>query len=134
MHITRRFIQDSPDTLFVFGDNVMGKGMRGQALEARGEKNAVGLPTKWQPRLDKTAFFYDVQFDKIKPILDDVFDRLLMFKSCGKKIMFFPKIGEGLARMHITAPKTLKYIKQRIKEVEESKVVRKKLVCGANLR
>jgi len=120
MHISRRFIQDNPTILFVFGDNTRGEGYGGQARDARGEPNAVGLPTKWAPTNHASSFFYDAQFDKIKPIIDNVFKNLTTIKLRGTRIVFFPNIGEGLAKLPYTAPKTLEYIKTKIKRIEEA--------------
>ncbi len=43
---TRAYIRAHPDWLFVFGDNMMRRGFGGQAAEARGEPNAIGIATK----------------------------------------------------------------------------------------
>ena len=44
--ITREFVRNHPDFIFVFGDNLAKKGLGGQAREMRGEPNAVGIATK----------------------------------------------------------------------------------------
>ncbi len=48
-YITRTIVQENPDILYVFGDNMTGTGYGGQAAQMRGEVNAVGVPTKWRP-------------------------------------------------------------------------------------
>lgn len=35
-NITRQFVRDNPQYLFLFGDNLIGKGFGGQAKEMRG--------------------------------------------------------------------------------------------------
>lgn len=117
--ITRRFIQQNRDTLFVFGDNVERRGFGGQAKEARGEFNAIGLPTKWRPNNDIESFFYEHQFEYIKSIiLDTTFKRIEMEKCLYKKIVFFPNIGRGLANLQNTAPKILEYIESQIERIK----------------
>ena len=46
---TRALIQSNPTALFVFGDNLKRIGYGGQAGEARGCLNAIGIPTKVSP-------------------------------------------------------------------------------------
>ena len=47
-----------PDLLFVFGDNMLGFGMGGQAI-IRSEPNAFGVPTKRKPAMSPGSFFSD---------------------------------------------------------------------------
>lgn len=47
--IKRSDLRANPTTLYVFGDNLIRKGMGGQAYEMRGESNALGIPTKSTP-------------------------------------------------------------------------------------
>lgn len=54
--IHREDLQGEPETLFVFGDNMMRKGLGGQAAAMRGEPNAVGIPTKELPSMANNAF------------------------------------------------------------------------------
>lgn len=57
--IYRDDLKDNPNTLYLFGDNLEGVGMGGQAREMRGELNAVGIPTKNKPTMEDDAFFTD---------------------------------------------------------------------------
>ena len=52
--LKRADIQAKYDELFVFGDNALRVGLGGQAAEARGEPNALGVATLYSPGL-----FYD---------------------------------------------------------------------------
>ena len=58
-YITRQDLQNNPDTLYVFGDNIVEKGFGGQAKEMRGEPNAIGIPTKMFPGNNPQDFFSD---------------------------------------------------------------------------
>lgn len=115
--ITRKFIHDHPATVFVFGDNFAGKGLGGQAKEARGEYNTVGIPTKWFPDNRPSSFFSDDEFFLLKRHLDAVFRDIKLIKRSGHKIVFFPRIGMGLADLQNRAPKTLAYIREKIVEI-----------------
>ncbi len=64
--ITRSFVRDHHDRIFLFGDNLTRQGYGGQAAAMRGEPNAVGIPTKKLPSDREAAFFSDEEFEKIK--------------------------------------------------------------------
>ena len=117
--ITRKFIQEHRDTIFVYGDNFERRGFAGQAREARGESNTIGIPTKWRPNNNHDSFFYDTQFDEVRSRIDAAFERIIIEKTLGRKIIFFPNIGMGYAALDDTAPKILEYIQKRIKDIEK---------------
>ena len=105
-HITRQMLRDNPNTLFVFGDNMLGRGLGGQAAEMRGEPNAVGIPTKYMPGMGEADFFIDDDIRKAKPRIDAAFAKLLVHAAKGGEIVW-PKdgIGTGLAELLKRAPK-----------------------------
>lgn len=106
--------------LFVFGDNMMKKGTKGQAI-IRGLPNAYGIPTKFFPSADDpAAFFYDKYSQK--------FDDSVIFHFCKLEqklqrgdLIYWPKdgIGTGLAKWQETAPKFLARINAIVKEFKE---------------
>lgn len=104
--ITRNHLWANRQVLFVFGDNTKRQGFRGQAAEMRGEPNAVGVVTKWEPNNKPTSFFTDDQYDDVIEILrrdlTPVFQALM-----ANKIVVWPSdgIGTGLSRLPLKAPK-----------------------------
>lgn len=110
-HITRKMLRDSPDTLFVFGDNMNRIGFGGQAREMRGEPNAVGIPTKWYPAIHSKAFFTDADLLKVKAQIDEAFSRITSHLAAGGEVIW-PKagVGTGLADLKNRAPKIWAYI------------------------
>lgn len=71
--ITRQFIQEHPDWLFLFGDNEERSGYGGQAREMRGEPNSIGVRTKAKPSNSKDSYWYDSSFtDNINMIDQDL--------------------------------------------------------------
>lgn len=112
-HITREMLRANPDTLFVFGDNMIGKGFGGQAKEMRGEPNAVGIPTKLLPAVRPGSFFRDEDFDRAKPKIDAAFSRLQAHASAGGEIVW-PEdgIGTGLAQLPTRAPRIWRLIEE----------------------
>jgi hypothetical protein len=105
-HITRQMLRDNPETLFVFGDNMLERGLGGQAAEMRGEPNAVGIPTKYMPGMGQADFFIDDDIRKARPKIDAAFTKLLEHAAKGGEIVW-PKdgIGTGLAELPKRAPK-----------------------------
>ena len=53
--IVRSDLRNNPAKRFVFDDNVQRRGFAGQAKDMRGEKNAIGVVTKWAPSMDPKA-------------------------------------------------------------------------------
>lgn len=117
---TRDILRSRPADLFVFGDNMTGTGLGGQAKACRDEPNAVGIPTKWAPALDDTAFFRDSDF----PIVRDALNRQLLIlvdhiKSGGTIILPSAGIGTGLAKLPVRAPRIHKYLTRAFARLHE---------------
>lgn len=107
-------VQAAPDTLFVFGDNLVRQGFGGQAREMRGEPNSVGIPTKRTPSMTETSFFVDTA-ECTREFLKETYNdylRLVFHALYGGQIVW-PKngIGTGLAELERRAPKIYNLIK-----------------------
>lgn len=104
--ITRQMMRREPDTLFVFGDNVKGVGMGGQAAQMRGAPNAVGIATKWLPTRDESAYFTDADYDIVRPFIDEQLYRLAKHLNSGGHVVW-PEdgIGTGRAQLDRRAPR-----------------------------
>jgi hypothetical protein len=113
---TRSLIMANPAVLFAFGDNLARIGYGGQAKEARGCLNAIGIPTKISP--DRYIFDEDVEqeIDRFKWPISRAF-AILRTHIRKDGTIVWPKdgVGTGLARLHITAPRTFAAI-EGIKE------------------
>lgn len=110
-HINRDMLRADPGTLFVFGDNMIERGLGGQAKEMRGEPNAVGIPTKMLPGMGYADFFRDEDYDRAKPKIEAAFLRLHKHAASGGKIVWpADGIGTGLAQLPKRAPKIWKLI------------------------
>lgn len=100
----------NPDLVFVFGDNLIGKGKGGQAV-IRDEPNAFGVPTKKVPSNAPEAFFTDGLFANIhiQTALQQIhaYDRdyVIPVLEDGKI-----SLGCGLARLPETAPMAYAYL------------------------
>jgi hypothetical protein len=117
--IYRSMLVAERGTLFVFGDNIQGKGYGGQAGAMRGEPNAVGIPTKWFPGMDAADYFTDADFPKVGPAIDAAFAQLEAHLDRGGKVVV-PKagVGTGLAQLEARAPFIAGYIAGRLDRLE----------------
>lgn len=97
---SRDFIQAHPDWLFVFGDNLERRGLGGQAKEARGEPNAVGIPTKRKPNNDDDAFLTDADYHEWAGIAGGDMSRIRRAHKLGRVVVWpLDGIGTGLAKL-----------------------------------
>jgi hypothetical protein len=112
--IKRSDLRANPDTIFIFGDNLIEMGYGGQAAEMRDEPNAVGIPTKKLPSMSEDSFFTDDEYKQnIKAI-----DKAIAKIPKGKKVVVPPAgIGTGLAQLPQRAPRTYAYLKKRLDEI-----------------
>lgn len=109
-YYNRSVLKGNPSEYFVFGDNFEEKGFGGQAKEARGEPNALGIRTKWKPTMDDDAFFDDNTMDCWAIIKAD-FQEIEALLSHGHTV-WFPKagVGTGLSELKTRAPAIHRYI------------------------
>lgn len=108
-------LRNNPDVLYVFGDNVKRVGLGGQAGEMRGEPNAYGVATKWDPSMADSAFFSDNKYDVISSIIDKDFLPLLTAVMKGKTIIIpADGLGTGLSEMPNRCPKLYNLVRKNI--------------------
>jgi hypothetical protein len=109
--VTRDMLRDQPQTLFVFGDNMVHQGRGGQAAEMRGEPNAVGIPTKWRPSMHEGAFFCDRDYSVVHHVIWPLFERLAKhLKDGGDVVWPADGIGTGKAELRERAPSIMNLI------------------------
>jgi len=105
-YITRAYITEAnraQGLLFLYGDTVGHDGNGGQASQARGCEGAHVIPVKWRKCYnDEDAFFSDYKYDLQVALIM----RALCELPEGKPIVVFPKIGLGMNKMDVKAPRT----------------------------
>ena len=113
--LTPSLLKKNKDKVYLFGDNLLGRGKGGQAV-IRDEPNAIGIPTKKAPSMKKGSFFDDAEYEKNVKAIDKAFDRI----PEGKEIVL-PKdgLGTGRARLEKEAPRTFKYLQNKLAELEQ---------------
>lgn len=99
--VLREFIQEHPDWLFVFGDNLSEVGYGGQAHEYRGEPNAIGIATMTY----RAGPFSEEDFDLFVEKMEPVFEYLQHSLERGVTVVWpGDHIGTGIARLSEVAP------------------------------
>lgn len=118
--ITREMVQQDRSSLFVFGDNMIGRGLKGQAAAMRGEPNVVGVPTKWRPERGESAYFKDSDIDDpdVRHAIMEAFEKMRQALNAGRNVVI-PKdgLGTGLAELPTRAPRIHVWIENTIAEL-----------------
>tara|TARA_X000000950_G_C13494255_1_gene489075 strand:+ start:144 stop:548 length:405 start_codon:yes stop_codon:yes gene_type:complete len=112
--------RENPNYLFVFGDNDIKKGKKGQAV-IRDEPNALGIPTKKFPSFNISSFYYDSEFEDNKKKIDLAINNIIknfMKKKYTRLVIPSNGLGTGLSKLNIKAPKTFKYLESKINAIK----------------
>ena len=114
--IARSFVREHRDHIFLFGDNLIRRGLGGQAAAMRGEPNVVGIPTKKLPSNSDEAFFTDVEMEQNKAAIDQAFERLSDMCLTTEQVIVIPANGvvTGRAQLESRAPHTFAYLQKRL--------------------
>ncbi len=115
--ITRKYVRDHLNLLFIFGDNDERKGFGGLAKEVRGELNSVGIRVKRHPSLYDNSFYNDLDFsEQSLKITCDI--KEVKLRSEHYDAIVFPSngIGTGLADLKNKSPATWKYLNKMLIE------------------
>lgn len=117
--ITREYVRENRDKLFLFGDNLERRGFGGQAAAMRGEPNAVGIPTKKSPSYRDDAFFSDEEFEQNKASMDAAFAEIMNAVTDSIRVIVIPSdgLGTGRAQLERRAPRTFAYLQKRLTEL-----------------
>lgn len=115
--VTRESLRADPDTIYVFGDNLVGEGFGGQARACRGEPNAMGIPTKKRASKDEDAYFTDEEYEANVTAINRAVEAIKVLQVQGRKIVVLQGIGEGLAALPQRAPMTYTWLLLRLAEL-----------------
>jgi len=115
--VDKKVCSESPNILFIFGDNLIQQGEAGQAV-IRYCNNSFGIPTKRLPSMTIDSFFND-RIDEKKAITDSINNLLLLFDRY--EYIAFPEmgLGTGLALMENKSPILFEFLKKIIKKLVE---------------
>ncbi len=117
--ITREYVRENRDKLFLFGDNLERRGFGGQAAAMRGEPNAIGIPTKKSPSYRDDAFFSDEEFEQNKASIDAAFAEIMNAVTDSIRVIVIPSggLGTGRAQLERRAPRTFAHLQKRLTEI-----------------
>ena len=106
--------------LYLFGDNLLEKGLGGQAKEMRGEPNAVGVPTKIKPTRGKDAYFSDEKFEEYSQAISRSLDPAIeQLKEGGLVVIPLDGLGTGLSQLPTRAPKLNAHLEYCLNELTQ---------------
>lgn len=112
-------VRKYPRRLYVFGDNFVREGRKGQAC-IRFEPNAIGVRTKYLPSMAPNSFFSDREYAMLRVALDE--DFVPIYKHLeNKQTVVFPAdgLGTGLAQLNEKAPTVFSYLESLIEAAKE---------------
>ena len=97
IQITNQFLNNNPDALFVFGDNLIRKGYGGAAV-LRDHPQAIGFVTKKFPDNRDTSFYDPAEyeslfFQELKKLENEI-------ESKPDKTFYISQLGGGLANRY----------------------------------
>ncbi|MGD9564336.1 MAG: hypothetical protein AB7F88_08660 [Pyrinomonadaceae bacterium] len=117
--ITREYVRENRDKLFLFGDNLERRGFGGQAAAMRGEPNAIGIPTKKSPSYRDDAFFSDEEFEQNKASIDAAFAEIMNAVTDSIRVIVIPSggLGTGRAQLERRAPRTFAHLQKSLTEI-----------------
>lgn len=120
--VTREMVRADRRTIWVYADNMEGKGYGGQAAAMRGEPNTVGVPTKWRPSRSPDAYFTDEDWrdGDVRHAVIGAFTGLRRALDGGRDVVIpAAGIGTGLAELPTRAPALHARIERAIARLEK---------------
>ena len=113
-------VRSTKHKLYIYGDNDIHLGEKGQAI-IRNEPNAMGIPTKKIPSMNKGSFYTDEELEKNKEKIDNAISKVI--ESLIKyEIIVFPEdgLGTGLYKLDKCAPLTFKYLNDQLAQLKNT--------------
>ena len=103
--ISKYYLDKHPECIFVFGDNVKGKGTKG-AARLRYHPQALGFITKKYPNYDKDSYFKAREY---MPVFQKEMSKLItMIEDNPDKTYLISKLGSGLANRYSIYQKVIR--------------------------
>jgi hypothetical protein len=98
-------LRQNKDILYVFGDNSLRKGCKGQAI-IRYHPNSIGVITKLRPSMSPGSFLVDGIEAHRQMVLSDLRRLYKLAEASPQTIVAFPAygLGTGLAKMRQNCP------------------------------
>jgi len=95
--ITQEFLDDNPDSYFIFGDNLIREGMGGAAI-LRYHPHAIGFITKKYPDNKDNSFYKPEEYS---PVFFEELEKLkIIIQKRPDKKFYISQLGGGLANKY----------------------------------
>lgn len=114
-HISRTFVQEHREFIFLYANDAARKGMLGQAWIGVGQENCFPISTVGKLCPSHREYFNDLYFDRLKIVIDQ---DIANVPEDGRPIIPFLKIGEGCSRMKELAPQLFHYMTWQINNIK----------------
>ena len=120
--ISRTFIQNHNEWLFIYSFDVAGKGIFGQAWIAHNEPNTLPVYVCWK-MCKSSGYFSDSQLLEINSINDRALEVIRERGPSYKAIIPIRGIGIGHSRMSEFAPKAFEYLQKLLQSVSTPDII-----------
>lgn len=102
--VTKEFLENNPDCIFVFGDNLERRGLGG-AAKLRNLSNTYGFITKKAPNNLPESFYIPEEYNdffwkEVRKLATYIYER-------PKKLFIISKLGAGLANRYLIFQKII---------------------------
>ena len=105
MLITKKYLQEHPNHIFVFGDNLIHKGYGG-AASLRDEPNTYGFLTKKLPNNIDSSFYKPEDYSSV---FNEELSKLEKYMfNCENSLFLISQLGGGLANKYNIWEKVIK--------------------------
>lgn len=94
MIITKEFLRNNPNIIFVYGDNTCHRG-KGGAAALRDEPNTYGFVTKRYPSNEDDSFFTPEEYETV--FVEEMNKLEKYISENPNKLFYISKLGSGLA-------------------------------------
>lgn len=113
--ITRAFIQQHTEWIFLYGSDSFEQGALGQMWSCHGEPNSFPIYTCYK-MCQSNRYWQDGMYnDVIRKLEKCCFDRI---PKDNRPILPLRKIGEGASQLKYMAPRIFAYIKARLETIK----------------
>jgi hypothetical protein len=111
--ITQEFLDDNPDSYFIFGDNLIREGMGGAAI-LRYHPHAIGFITKKYPDNKDNSFYKPEEYSPV--FFEELRKLKKIIQSKPNKKFYISQLGGGLANKFRIWQKLIRH--NLVKELE----------------
>jgi hypothetical protein len=94
MFVTEEYLRSNPDSVFVFGDNILRRGFGGAAF-LRNEPNTYGVITKKKPTNENDAFYRPEEY--LEVYKKEIQKLKIEIANNPEKTYLISRLGAGLA-------------------------------------